>query len=539
MGDTGDSTGFPEAPGGYPPSLTSTPLSAPGMKRVHSAPAKAESETPPRFTPGDPSPSGSSARRREKQPAKPVSDYYDNAPFVLTTSRIPRTPVPRPARARDAEKGLLDTLCASNEALHAALLQDLLHYNEVASSVSSQGINVVDALNTRLDQAREWAQHCKRTIRQLLHQLEAEEAAHTATKSQVPPSPAPLRDDETSDDDVPIRPAGRAQHLPVPTVRIQPAYDPTRSPMTPQYVVMQSPSHPEIGDIPKTLTIPLQANPIPNYNGSGDVESIFNFIRALEHHMRLLSHFTDLQRINYASSYLQGSVSQWAADWHIRRPVGTWQRFIREFKEEWLPSTAKWYLGNKLQTMVLKNAAHIDQFNFDFQSTLELLDYKDMTIIDEGHPYYALYLSKINNPSILLAIQQQAHQYGLKNEPFNLPMVMRYASRLFAAKALQGAAPSITKPVTRAALPARRAQPAIRAIDISDADSQAEDPLADSVELHVAQQRYAPPGYTRRCHLCMALNHLMRECPLKPGLEQLRRTQQSKSNEPAVKKGKD
>ncbi|RPA77077.1 hypothetical protein BJ508DRAFT_310480 [Ascobolus immersus RN42] len=481
--------------------------------------------TPTRRNPGDQSPlSGTSSARLP-------FEGDDDEMVIIATSHLPRPIIPKPRRINEAYTGLLTALEDSNEALHTSLLQDVLNHNTIANNLGHNGITIVDALNKRLDEIRDWARHCRTTVKTLASQQEDTDRRYQTAKAEL----ARL---QAAPPTTPLNPAPGSD---VPQIRVfpetpptQPGYPTREGPI--QYVMMQpSVTSPHIGEIPKTLSVPLQTNPVPNYNGSGDVESIFNFLKALQHHIRLLPHFTDLQRINYAQSYMQGSVSQWASEWQVHRPVGSWQRFLREFKQEWLPSTHTYYLSQKLQNMTLKSASQIDQFNYEYQSTLELLDITDLNTVTEGHPYFTLYLTKINNQSIQMAIQLQAHQSSLDKKPFTLKSVMRYVSRLFAAKALQAVTSAAPKPASKTAPPHRR-QPTIRNIETTSAEEEEE---AEALDLHAAQPRYATPTYVRRCHLCMALNHLMRECPLKPGLDALRRRKGSEKDKKDEPKGKD
>ncbi|RPA73993.1 hypothetical protein BJ508DRAFT_313287 [Ascobolus immersus RN42] len=544
----GDTTKPLTGPGSFPASVTNTPTSVP-LERSTSVPAKLEKETPLKLNTTHPR--GGSSRLSPNEPRSPISPNHPlvdkgkrparQEPYslVLETSRLPRSAIPAPRNTRDADRGLLTAIAPSNEALHQSLLAAVIADNQVAESVGSTGISIVDALNRRLDEIREWSQHCQYTVKLLAHQLEHEKRLHAAAKQDLA-TQTTAHDDDTSDDD--------AQRLTAPPlVRIQPETPPPGAIPLPasgastaaptHYVVMQpqAAANPLIGDIPKTLDIPLKANPVPTYNGSSDPDLIFRFLRALEHHIRLLSHFTDLQKINYTKSYFAGSVATWGDDWQIRRPIGSWQRFLREFKAEWLPPTAAYYHGNKLQTMTLKSASQIDNFNYDFQSILAMLDVKDLTLITEGHPYFSLYVSKIQNPSIQLAIQQMAYQNlsSLHPKPVNLHEVMRYTARLFAARVLQSTSSATSKSGQRNPTSSNRnrpsTQPALRAIDLSEQEES--DFEGTTQELHATNAiRHQAPAYVRRCHLCMAINHLMRECPLKPSLDVLRRRQSDKTD---------
>ncbi|RPA73144.1 hypothetical protein BJ508DRAFT_334364 [Ascobolus immersus RN42] len=533
--------------------MTIVTSAEPGHLSADKYRAPLRSRTPSPSQQVSPLPRSDKGKRPELPPVSP-NDF-----FQLTTSSLPRAPVYTgvPTTMRAAYTGLLDALKPTNEDLCLDLRQQVLALNEQAADVDADGITIMDVLNVRLDKIRDWAQACRTSICTYYYNLQQEKEKHHNTKQLLaqyqqdnpaqppaaspaapqglaagdnnlappppPPPPPPLAPPQDPESPWQPRPAGRTTTLPPPAPYPYMLAAPTALSL-------------EIGEIPKTLKIPLQTNPVPNYNGNSDPESIFKFTVALEHHIRLLSHFTDLQRINYASSYLQGSASQWAEEWKVTRPVGSWQRWLREFKEEWLPPTASYYLGNKLDTMVLKNGSQIDQFNYEFSTTLALLGYKDMSSITEGHPYFKTYLSKINNPATQQAIQQQAYQHGLDRKPYSLYHVMRYASRLFAAKMLHqspaapkpaaGPASRSTKPkdrsIKRNRTKSKRPHRATaRAIEDGSFSSGSED--SETEEVQAVQQRTNPTPYVWRCHLCMATNHLMRDCVLKPKLDELRR----------------
>ncbi|RPA71952.1 hypothetical protein BJ508DRAFT_335522 [Ascobolus immersus RN42] len=149
--------------------------------------------------------------------------------------------------------------------------------------------------------------------------------------------------------------------------------------------------------IPKALRVPLAAHPIPIFNGGGDIELTFEFIRAIEHHARLLDDdFNDAQKIKYVTTYLQGSVLQWAMeDWkHLIATAGidpSWLNFLNAFRSTWVSENSHVYLTNKLEKMELKGN-QIDQFNHNYTTTLHLLNRINLSAIPESDQYYQIYV---------------------------------------------------------------------------------------------------------------------------------------------------
>lgn len=217
--------------------------------------------------------------------------------------------------------------------------------------------------------------------------------------------------------------------------------------------------------VPKALRTPLAAHPIPIFNGGGDIEATFEFIRAIDHHRRLLQDdFDDKQRIKYATSYLEGAVLQWAMEeWPTIAVTAntppSWDAFFDAFKARWVSENAHVYLTHKLDKMELKGN-QIDQFNHNFATTMALLGKKDLTMLSESDQYYQIYARKIRDPTILLAIQQISFSLSVSGG-LNLSMLMKYTARLMATKLANGprsttANPSTTAPLNAAAPKAHR-----------------------------------------------------------------------------------
>ncbi|RPA71051.1 hypothetical protein BJ508DRAFT_336443 [Ascobolus immersus RN42] len=191
-------------------------------------------------------------------------------------------------------------------------------------------------------------------------------------------------------------------------------------------------------EIPKALRLPLQSNPITTFDGTGDTEVVFKFLRDMDHHIKLLiDDFNDAQRIKYKTGYMAGTALDWAINWRLQPGNTTWKQFITAFRAHYVSPNAHIYLTSKLERMEFKATA-IDAFNHEYKSTLRLLELDPLTIL-ESSQYYQIYVRKIKDPQIVMAIQQLSFSTTL-----TLSVVMDYAARLLAAKL--AAQPSRTAP---------------------------------------------------------------------------------------------
>ncbi|RPA77557.1 hypothetical protein BJ508DRAFT_310028 [Ascobolus immersus RN42] len=175
----------------------------------------------------------------------------------------------------------------------------------------------------------------------------------------------------------------------------------------------------------------LAANEIKIFEGGTDLDVVFKFIKTLDFHIDMLEHtFNDAQKIEYALSYMGGTVRRWAKAWRASHRILRWTDFLTAFKHRWIPDTAHIYLANKLERMELKRA-EVDKFNDDYRTTLQLLDEDDLTKIKESNQYYKTYHGKIRDTDILSALRQYSLQIrgGL-----NLELLMDYTSKLMLAK---------------------------------------------------------------------------------------------------------
>ncbi|RPA72145.1 hypothetical protein BJ508DRAFT_335335 [Ascobolus immersus RN42] len=521
--------------GGYRPRLYD-------RQRVPPRSVPTDWELPSRNPPS--STTGLFTQQPQKAPqAKPYID--DDQPFALITSSYDPSSNPTPAGHKLAYRQLLTALGSDNEDLTTQLRAQVYAHN-LAVTEGKDEISIIDALCYRLDEIRHWAQHCKTTIVSLHYIVQKERAAHHATKTALRtaqdqleaariqvPTGIDSSDDEPTVPAPPHRGAAPGLSTGLPDFRYDTAFP---------YITRGVPAFSRSIEISKSLKIPLEANKIPPYNGNKDPETIHKFLRALDHHIQLLKdEFSDYQLIRYASTNLQGSVLEWAQQYRSQHPTAPWKAFLQAFKTRWVSPTAHFHLASKLNAMQVKGASSIDTFNYEFSQTLDMLGYKPKDV-PEAHPYYALYQSKIKDPAIQQTIQTQAFTMGLQNEPMTLDTLMELASRLLAAKASTTAnppRPPAGNPSKSTGSHRRPFKAAVRALDSGSSADEDENraeapPATGDQEAYAIQHRTST--YIRRCHLCMALSHMMKECPLQAGLQQLRRDAAQKAEPRGARK---
>ncbi|RPA74503.1 hypothetical protein BJ508DRAFT_332993 [Ascobolus immersus RN42] len=280
-------------------------------------------------------------------------------------------------------------------------------------------------------------------------------------------------------------------------------------------------------EIPKALRLPLQANPITTFDGTGETEIVFKFLKDLEHHIKLLhDDFTNAQKIKYATGYMAGTALDWAIDWRRQPSHITWSQFLYDFRLKYVSPNAHIYLTNKLERMEFK-AASIDTFNHEYKSTLRLLELDPSSIV-ESSQYFQIYTRKIRDPQIVMAIQQLSFTTNL-----TLSVVMDYAARLLAAKL--AAQPLRTGPSRPPGTP-RSAAP--KPGSSSKPSRRPFQPKAHHIEYdeeevydaHAINPRTGKPRGPPRCFACDSYDHLIHECEFKQEWDQFRSKKQEQDS---------
>ncbi|RPA72627.1 hypothetical protein BJ508DRAFT_419399 [Ascobolus immersus RN42] len=186
-------------------------------------------------------------------------------------------------------------------------------------------------------------------------------------------------------------------------------------------------------EVPKGIKTQLQRDGLDIFEGSGDVEVVYKFIKGLEYHIDLLEdEFTNIQRIAYATSYMAGGARSWAKEWR-RAAVNTaltFDIFLAAFKTRWVPENAHVHLVQKLEKMELR-INKVDKFNEEFTNVLRLLEKHSCSDLRESDQYYKIYHRKIKDQNLLFAIQTLSLQTpgGL-----TLEKLMEYVSKLAMTK---------------------------------------------------------------------------------------------------------
>ncbi|RPA74627.1 hypothetical protein BJ508DRAFT_332914 [Ascobolus immersus RN42] len=282
--------------------------------------------------------------------------------------------------------------------------------------------------------------------------------------------------------------------------------------------------------IPKSYRAQVQANPLKMFEGSSEIEVIFSFLKTLEHHARLIRPWTDIQRIEYAISYLQGAAQIWAIDEWYPQATLTWANFIAAFRRRWIPANARVHLHHKLARMELKGV-EVDRFNDLFVNTLNLLDVGNLDTIFEGNQYYSTYWAKIRDPNIISMLTQ----INITTEGgLTLDQLMRYTAKLMAAKlTAAGPKPAAVPPTTTPSQRNTNQKPQKKHHSLhtisNDENEEHEESLnavqaGPSNNATTAKKPSGSPGTPsanynsttpRLCYVCEQPGHIMRNCELR------------------------
>ncbi|RPA82423.1 hypothetical protein BJ508DRAFT_325422 [Ascobolus immersus RN42] len=454
--------------------------------------------------------------RRGTPAAIPATDDdadYKVQVFSCTSSNLDPASVPPPKTHDEAFAQLLTVVGRDNDDMDSILWD----YVESIGASATDGPDILEAINRQFDLIRLQAKYAAKAYddsRKQIHGLttritQFEESRKKATAAHEEESNSLHREIEALQTQLALA----KSKIDTKTTTTEPFDLPEwlRSKTTPTTSF----------EIPKALRLPLQSNPITAFDGTGDTEIVFKFIKDLDHHVKLLrDDFTDSQLIKYAFGYLTGSVLDWALDWRAKSiPLTTtWTRFFQDFKAKYVSQNAHIYLTNKLERMEFKASA-IDAFNHEYKSTLQLLDLAPQDI-GESNQYYQIYVRKIRDANILMAIQQLSF-----TTPLHLSTVMDYTSRLIAVKLasqpLRTHLPAASKPAspqTRANQPFRtRSTP--RRPQPQKANNVEVDDDYDDLNALRAQRARSPP----RCFACDFPDHLVPDCELKADWDSYRR----------------
>ncbi|RPA84354.1 hypothetical protein BJ508DRAFT_303830 [Ascobolus immersus RN42] len=314
--------------------------------------------------------------------------------------------------------------------------------------------------------------------------------------------------------------------------------------------------------VPKQYRTQLQATGLTAYEGGSDVEAIFKYIKTLNHHVRVLRGFSDIQKIEYAISYMAGSVHRWATDTWMkatREEDKTWDNFITAFKQEWVPVNANLHLTTKLERMDMK-AYEINQFNDRYRAILELMDYDELTELKEENQYFKIYYRKIRDPHIIAALTTAT----LTNaDGLNLDTLMKSTARLMAIRPQPEKSTSTTSKKPAHLKGKKVHKPTVNNVEASDAEDDSDTEEINAVSSSNTQQSSNRGGSNNRgrggwnrgggyrggfntnrtynCHLCNDGEHFWADCPLKKQvLEMVKKCSQSqaKKEEKTEKAGK-
>ncbi|RPA85873.1 hypothetical protein BJ508DRAFT_302691 [Ascobolus immersus RN42] len=248
-----------------------------------------------------------------------------------------------------------------------------------------------------------------------------------------------------------------------------------------------SSNSPTIVDItvPKAYRTQIQAAPIKYFEGSTDVETVYTFLKALDHHIRLLPN-------------------------------------------------AFMVLNNKLEKMELRGA-DIARINDTYRATLDLLGVKDLSTIDESHQYFQMYMRKIKDPHILSTLTLSS----LSNNGLNLEDLLRYTARLMVIKSTTPSAKNPSSSQTRDVAPstnrnqskggrANTKKPHKASVhNIEEGSEEESEEAVAAVSSKPATTNRAASGSNnynpRRCFFCDDTGHMQSDCAAKKALlEQLK-----------------
>ncbi|RPA73116.1 hypothetical protein BJ508DRAFT_314108 [Ascobolus immersus RN42] len=353
-------------------------------------------------------------------------ELYKTQVYTCIPTGVDVTSIPLPKTHNDAFRLLFEALGEDNTALDEILWS----YVESIGEGENDGPDIIEAINRQFEiiriharyalsayeESKRFAAEKTKRVRQLESDKAITLAAHESETDSLHRELENLQKKCTSLEEAALKTTTESEDKLPDWLRTAPLDHSTHSTKAGTF------------EIPKALRLPLQANPITAFDGTGDTETVFKFIKSLDHHSKLLiDDFNDAQRIKYATGYLAGTALDWALQWRRDPTHTTWSSFMKDFRSAYVSQNAHIYLTNKLEKMELKASA-IDTFNHEFKTTLQLLNLDPRTVL-ESSQYFQIYTRKIKDPHIVMAIQQLSFA-----QPLYLEMVMTYAARLMAAK---------------------------------------------------------------------------------------------------------
>ncbi|RPA72340.1 hypothetical protein BJ508DRAFT_314839 [Ascobolus immersus RN42] len=409
-----------------------------------------------------------------------------------------------------AKDNALDNLCNalanSNEALH----DQLLNWEEFQLSTTLSQVNLGTAVNWKFDELRE---HLKRVVKDYgTLQTQILDNAKTITELRDALKASQIAVEESDKE----RGAVYAENLDLNT-KLQAALAIQSSlPRT----LSINPLHVDI-TVPKQYAAQFKAMNLQVFEGTTNLDSVYNYIKALEFHIDTLEYvFTDSQRIEYAISFLRGSARKWAKEeWRKETFAPTWEGFLRAFKARWVPANAHVHLVNKLEEMELRRGS-VDAFNDKFRGILELLHISDLRTCRESDQYYKIYYNKIKDSALkqALLLRSLATPGGL-----DLHTLMDYTSKLMLALPAhrppttpQSTTPQPNNAKTDTSKPKKSGNAQVNNVEDG---SQRGDSTIYAIAASTASPRSSSTGGTsssgdpRTCYSCNATDHLLRDCP--------------------------
>ncbi|RPA70807.1 hypothetical protein BJ508DRAFT_316189 [Ascobolus immersus RN42] len=373
-----------------------------------------------------------------------------------------------------------------------------------------EGITIGNALNYTFEYMRYLSTHCSSAYNYLLNETAGDRVEIDRLRALVADSEERLRASEQERGEM-IRALKDLPPLDRKKTTVKPEYDTTTVTVTPGERRVVTPITGFINiEVPKQYRPQLVAAGLSVFEGGTDPDTVFTFIKALEYAIDMLSSvFIDAQCIEFASTYMVGSVRRWARQWKLSTDPNcqTWDRFLADFKHRWVPANAHVHLTSKLESMELKRHL-VDQFNDEYRETLRMLDIHDLRKLRASDQYYKLYLGKIRDPTIRAAIQHHALITG----GLNLEILMDYTSQLMltaaAAAPVKSTTTITTDKVTRDNKHKKQAGTKAEPITINA--------IEDTKETSTKNRRWdrgtRPARRTFACFACGSAEHGLDEC---------------------------